>query len=64
MLSPRAGYVSNLSILLLLSLGPLEKFVVGGGWVGGMARVILVLSLRLKLNIKTKVQSVQLGPFL
>ena len=37
-------YISNLS--LLLSLEPFEKFVVGDGW----SKVILVLSLRLKLN--------------
>ena len=43
----REAYISILS--LVLSLEPFEKFVVvGGGW----SKVILVLSLRLKLNKK------------
>ena len=49
--------MSNLR--LLLGLEPFKKFVVGGGgwWVvggGGWLRVILVLSLRLKLNNNLK----------
>ena len=54
-LSFRGACISNLS--LLLSLEPFEKFVVGewvvGGWWvgrGWWSKVILVLSLRLKLN--------------